>query len=94
MDYYAIVDVPRKAAAVIRTTYKQSAQIGRIHPTSSEHNVREEATKRLAMLTVAYDRCTVVKAVQMGRDAARCAPRALYQLTALPCLGLTSDEGC
>ncbi len=78
MDYYAILDVQRKASeADIRAGYHRQTQIWRIRAASSDTSVSEEAAKRLAMIEqafkvlsnaqqrVAYDRQPVPMAVSM-----------------------------
>ena len=56
MDYYAILDVQRKAAvADIRAGYHRQTQIWRIRAASSDTSVSAEAAKRVAMIEQAFN---------------------------------------
>ncbi len=55
MNYYAILDVQRKASAAdIRAGYHRQTRIWRIRAASSNTSVREKATKRLSMIEQAF----------------------------------------
>ena len=57
MDYYAILGIPRNASAEdIRIAYKREVRIWRKRATaSSENSVRDEAVRRLTLLTEALN---------------------------------------